>query len=271
MRKVLGRGLDALIGQREGLENVPLELIDPNPYQPRQHFDEGGLEELVESIKQNGLLQPVLVRRCGGRYQLIAGERRLRAAKIAGLATIPAVVRDVEEEKLLEISLVENIQREDLNPLEEAAAYKRLQDEFGLTQEEIAAVLGKDRSSVANTLRLLRLPEEVKQAVREGRISRGHALAIASLEDENEQIKLCQAIVEGGLSVREAERVVRRSRKGKRQKRDPNIVALEDRLRERLGTDVELKISRSGKGRLVIHFFSEEDLARLLEILEVKL
>jgi ParB family transcriptional regulator, chromosome partitioning protein len=261
----LGKGLGALIprGTASGLADVDVNSIAPNPKQPRTIMDEAALAELADSIRQHGILQPIIVTRSnpGSGYTLIAGERRLRAAKLAGLATVPALVKDTSPQQLLEVALVENIQRQDLGPLEEAAAYKQLIEELGLTQEEAARRVGKSRSAVANSLRLLNLLPEAREALERGLITEGHARTLLSLATPEEQRALLEAMLSGGVTVRAAEESARRSspRKKAAAAKDVETAELEDRLREALSTKVELHRGRHG-GRVVIHFFSDEEL-----------
>jgi ParB family chromosome partitioning protein len=279
-RRGLGRGLSALIPGAEpvsGMTEVSVTDIAANPRQPRHGMDAEGLRELAESIREHGLLQPLIVTARdaagapgGPRYQLIAGERRWRAAKLAGLQHVPALVKEATPQQTLELALVENIQRADLNPLEEAGAYQQLVDEFGLTQEQVAQRVGRSRVTVTNSLRLLRLPDDIKDALQSGRISEGHARALLALNDERVQLHVLQAIRKRALSVRQTEELVRRLGAGEPTHRSaprtqaPETRALEDRFRQSLGTKVNLFRSRRG-GRLVIHFFSEEELQALLE------
>src|SRR5919202_2939166 len=214
-RRVLGRGLSALLSDSaatasEDFLEIDIDLIEPSPAQPRTHFDEGRLEELAQSIRSNGIVQPLLVRRRGGRYQLVAGERRWRAAQRAGLQRVPAVVREIPDDKLLELALIENIQRQELNAIEEAHAYKRLIETLGLTQEVVAQRVGRDRSFVTNHLRLLRLPEDIQRLVEEEKISTGHARALLGIDDENIQRKVARNIIDKGISVRQTERTIKR-------------------------------------------------------------
>ncbi|MGE5200399.1 MAG: ParB/RepB/Spo0J family partition protein, partial [Rhodospirillaceae bacterium] len=286
-RHALGRGLDALIGDAlEGTGRtagtafeVDIDRLSPNSYQPRSRAEDAGIDELAQSIKANGVIQPILVRPAGHGYQIIAGERRWHAAQRAGLLKVPVTVRDVPEGqdlKLLEWALIENIQREDLNVIEEALAYKRLADDFGLTQEDIAAAVGKDRSSVANILRLLKLPPDVRDEVLAGRLSMGHARAILALEQENDQRNFARDVVARGWSVRETEQMVTRAlthagAPGAHKKAGPRDVdvhtrAAQDKLRLTLGTKVD--IARKGKGgEIRIAFKDEGELIRIYEIL----
>lgn len=273
-RKALGKGLSALLPDPDatppaeaGVE-VPLESLEPNPYQPRSPVDPEALTELAASIRESGMVQPILVRRAGARFQIIAGERRWRAAQRLGLATVPVTVRDVPDERLLELALVENIQRQELTPLEEAQAFQRLQQEFHLTQEDVARKVGRDRTTVANTLRLLRLGREIRDLISSGRLDAGHGRALLGLERAEDQAALAREAVRRGLSVREVERRValrRAPRRGK-GRRDPNTRAAEERLRAALGARVQ--ISRRGKGgSLRIAFATEAELQRLFEVL----
>ena len=275
-KKALGRGLGALIPDFEQPEPAPSEIdidrIKTNPVQPRLKLDESRLEELAASIRENGILQPVLVRPTRDGYQLVAGERRLAAAQRAGLLRIPAVVREVPDERLLELALVENIQREQLNPIEEAQACHNLMDTLRMTQEELAARLGKERSTVANALRLLKLPAAVKALVADGKLSPGHARALLSMNSPPAEVsKLAARMVAQGWSVREAEKWAKRESKKPRRMtpEDPNVAAASDRLRLILGTKVEIKVNRDsrGSGQVRIHFFSQEDLMRIYGIL----
>lgn len=275
-KKALGRGLGALIPDFEQPEPAPSEIdidrIKTNPVQPRLKLDESRLEELAASIRENGILQPVLVRPTRDGYQLVAGERRLAAAQRAGLLRIPAVVREVPDERLLELALVENIQREQLNPIEEAQACHNLMDTLRMTQEELAARLGKERSTVANALRLLKLPAAVKALVADGKLSPGHARALLSMNSPPAEVsKLAARMVAQGWSVREAEKWAKRESKKPRRvtPEDPNVAAASDRLRLILGTKVEIKVNRDsrGSGQVRIHFFSQEDLMRIYGIL----
>jgi ParB family chromosome partitioning protein len=275
-KKVLGRGLEALIPEPEltatgtPANEIDIDRIVPNPSQPRFKFDEARLEELANSIKENGILQPVLVRPFGHGYQLIAGERRLSAAQRAGLFKIPAVIRDVPDDRLLELALIENIQREPLNPIEEAQAYQRLMEATEATQEKVSERVGKDRSTVANSLRLLKLPPAVKLLVSEGQLSPGHARALlASSAGPSEMLKMATAIVEKGLSVREVERWAKNQSKtpSARKLPDPNEAAAADRLRLALGAKVEIVAKSKESGEIKIHYYGQEELMRLYSIL----
>src|ERR1043165_5490874 len=257
-RKALGRGLGALLSSDRTIylgsetTEVELESIVPGSMQPRTHFDEASLQSLAESIRSHGIVQPLLVRRRSDGYELIAGERRWRAAKLAGLTRVPVVVKDVPDDSLLEIALIENIQREDLNPIEEALAYKKLIDTVGLTQEALAARLGRDRSYIPNYLRLLRLPDDLQQLVTEGRLSTGHARTLLALTHVNLQRRMARKIIDDGLSVRATELLVHKSSAEKPAKKsstvasDPNVRAAESKLRRALGTQV--KITQTNEG-----------------------
>jgi ParB family transcriptional regulator, chromosome partitioning protein len=280
-RPALGRGLSALIpiappplaprerdvpAQRPS--DVDVDLLRPNPRQPRMQIDDARLEELAQSIRSHGVIQPILVRRADDGFEIVAGERRWRAAQRAGLLKIPVVIREIADDQLLAVALIENIQREDLNPIEEAHAYRRLADEFHLTQEQIADAVGKDRSSIANTVRLLRLPQEVRGNVASNALSMGHARAILALADEAAQLRLARDVIARGLSVRETEALVKKAgapeEKKPEKKIDVHTRAAEDKLRMSLGTRV--RINRKGKGgRIEIEFVNEDELHRLYE------
>jgi len=269
----LGRGLSALIPQRAvsdaAVVDVPLARVRPNPYQPRRHMDDQGLQELADSIREHGVLQPVLVTETLDGYQLIAGERRVRASRLAGLERIPALVRQLAGRDQLEVALVENVQRADLDPIEEALAYRQLMDEFGLTQELVSARVGKARATIANTLRLLDLHADVQGSIVDGSISEGHGRALGSLPLDG-QAQVLRTVVGQGLSVRQTEELVRRLREPKpapatsAPRLDPDLERVETHLRERLGTKVSLSRSRVG-GKIVIEYYSDEELNRLYE------
>lgn len=277
-RKALGRGLGALLSSDSTIDlgseptEVEVDLIQPGPMQPRTHFDEGSLEGLADSIRTHGIVQPLLVRRQGDRYELIAGERRWRAARLAGLSKVPVVVKEVPDRDLLEIALIENIQREDLNPIEEAQAYKRLIENVGLTQEALAARVGRDRSYITNYLRLLKLPDDLQQLVIEGRLSTGHARTILGLAHADLQRRIARQVIDGALSVRATEHLVRKAVEGTPAKTasavDPNIRAAETKLRRALGTQVRIvQLRGEGPGKIEISFFSNQDLDRLYNLL----
>jgi len=277
-RKALGKGLSALLPDPEPAAappagdlagEAPVASLEPNPFQPRSAMDPARLSELAASIRESGIVQPILVRRHGERFQIIAGERRWRAAQQAGLATVPIVIRDVADDRLLELALVENIQRQELSPLEEAQAFHRLQEELRLTQEEVARKVGRDRTTVTNTLRLLRLPREVRELLNTGGLDAGHGRALLALEKAEEQIALAREAARKGLSVREVERrvaLLRAPRAKAAPTRDANTRAAEERLRAVLGTRVQ--IARRGRGgQLRIAFGTEAELNRLYELL----
>ncbi len=278
-RTGLGRGLDALIPQgasSSGLKRVSIDAITPNPHQPRTVFDPDALQELADSIREMGLIQPLIVQETdggagqgGARYQLITGERRWRAARIAGLQHVEVIVKDASPQEMLELALVENIQRADLNPLEEAEAYRQLAEDFGMTQERIAERVGRSRVSVTNSLRLLRLPGEIKDALLSAEITEGHARALLMLDAAEAQVDALKAVIKRRLSVRQTEELARRRNRAmgttqRTRTRSPETVALEKEFREALGTRVDLVRTSKG-GRLVVHFYSEEDLEALYE------
>ena len=268
-KRGLGRGLGALLSgdpmEGDSLKQLRIDQISPNPNQPRKSFDINSLNELSASIRQSGVLQPVVVRRAGGGYQLVVGERRLRAAKMAGLETVPAVIRDVTDAESLELALVENLLREDLNPMEEAEAYERLLAGFGWTQEELAGRVGKDRSSIANGLRLLRLPAIIQDDLRSGRLTMGHARALLSLTSPADQLRLREQILAHSWSVRTTEEGVQRSHILRRApRRSAELGAIEDSLRERLATRVRL-VGSERRGRIEIVYASREELERVVD------
>jgi ParB family transcriptional regulator, chromosome partitioning protein len=280
-RPALGKGLSALIPDVPESRVTPIEAdidrLAPNDFQPRGHVGETRLQELANSIKANGIIQPIVVRRVGDRFQIIAGERRWRAAKLAGLLRVPIVVRDVaagREKSLLEVALVENIQRENLNPIEEALAYRRLSDEFQLTQEGIASAVGKDRATIANFVRLLRLPDEVRAEVASGTLSMGHARALLTLSDEADQRRTARDVIARQLSVRETETLVKKIVEHGRPATsgaaarpvDVHTRAAEDRLKLLLGTQVRI-VRRGTRGRIEIDFVSEDELIRIFDVL----
>ncbi|MBI4468071.1 MAG: ParB/RepB/Spo0J family partition protein [Acidobacteria bacterium] len=280
-RKALGRGLGALLGEErrpeDGLSEIDIDRIRPNPYQPRTHFQDEALAELAQSLKSAGVLQPIVVRRAGDVFELIAGERRWRAAALAGLSRIPALIKDLPAEKVLEASLIENIQREDLNPMEEARAFHNLQHDLGLTQEEVAERVGKERSSVTNYLRLLRLPVDVQQFVEQGKLSMGHARAVLSIPHSTDQSRFASEIIARGLSVRSAERLSAQWAGGSASSKqstspvaadppDPNLRAAQERLRRRFSTIVRILPGSKG-GRIEIDYQDQNDLTRIFELL----
>lgn len=293
-KAVLGRGLESLIPRPEPtppvlrevvaktddgvsenvISHIELDRIQTNPFQPRADFDPVALDELMRSIREKGVIQPITVRRIDNGFQLISGERRVRAARDAGLAQIPAyVIRVQSEEEMLELALIENLQREHLNPIEIAISYKRLIDECSYTQEQLADRVSKDRSTVANFLRLLKLPDSIRAAVRKGQLTSGHARALITIEDPALQMEMFQQIIEGDLSVREVERLVRSNGKKKKNRPSPAakihdsaVGSVEDRLRQILGTKVEVKPIHDGRGQILVEYYSPGDLERLIDL-----
>ena len=274
----LGRGLDALFSNslsdsNDSVKMAEIDSIIPNPKQPRSIFNEEELNELAASIKEHGIIQPLIVsEKQNGQYILIAGERRLRAAQIAGLATVPVICRDADDRQLLELALIENIQREDLSPLEAAEAYKNLEENFDMTHEEISKRVGKNRVSVTNTMRLLKLPGEVQKSLLEKKITEGHARALLSLPTAQAQISALAYIVSHELSVRQTEEYVRNLAGGKKPEKSqqgktlsPELQDIEERLRRTIGTKVTLRPAKGGKGTISIHYYSEEELESLIE------
>jgi ParB family chromosome partitioning protein len=286
-RRALGKGLSALLSSRtapkspplppapltyESISHLPIALVDPNPLQPRTVFHPDRLQELADSIRTNGIIQPLVVRPHGDRYQLVAGERRWRAAKLAGLTEVPAVLQNVSDDRLLEITLVENIQREDLNPIEVARAFDRLSGELNLSHEDIARRTGKDRSTITNTLRLLKLPADVQQLVAERRLSLGHARAILGLPTEDLQRQVAEKSSSQGLSVRQVERLVQRMTTTREPKRpeevtDPNVKAAIAELEQVLGTRVRITARPDNRGWIEIEYYSAEDLDRIYSLI----
>ena len=284
-RKALGRGLSALLREdtetiaKEELIEIDLDLIEPNSEQPRTNFEEENLEELAQSIRANGVVQPIIVRRKGKNYQIIAGERRWRASQKAELKKIPAVVKDVKDEKLLELALIENIQRQELNAIEEARAYKNLIKTLGLTQEMVAERVGKSRTVITTFLRLLKLPEDIQALLEDGEITAGHARALLMTNEEDLQRRLARKIIEMSLSVRETEKAVKRAGKATAsvankqvtQNKDANIKAAETKLRRHLGTQVQINSDKKGKGgKIEIEFYDETDLDRIYKLILAK-
>jgi len=278
-RKVLGKGLSALIpdaavtseGGGGNLITITVDEISPNRFQPRRDFDDGKIEELASSIREKGIIQPLIVRETDEGYELIAGERRLRAAKLAGLSSVPAVIRDVADAEALELALIENIQRENLNPIEEAQAYQRLIEEFALTQEEMAQKVGRDRTTITNSLRLLALPEIVRSDLATGTLSSGHGRALLALADERQILIAREKFIAKGMSVREAEAFVKRIKEGEGPEKekvriDPAILDIEEDLTRTLGTKVRI-VPKGAGGSIVIEYYSEQELDRLAEIL----
>ncbi|MBI5676583.1 MAG: ParB/RepB/Spo0J family partition protein [Nitrospirae bacterium] len=276
MKTALGKGLSALIPEKEksaGINELDIDKIVPSENQPRRIFNDTALQELVASIKEHGVIQPVIVRKTvNNLYQLIAGERRWRASKIAGLSTLPAIVKEAAPAEALELALIENIQREDLNPIETAEAFHRLIQDFNLTQDDLSKKVGKDRATVSNYLRILKLPSDIRTWLAEGVLSMGHAKALLQIEDATLQINAARKVIKSGLSVREAEALSKKlsvkfsSRKGHASK-DPQIASLEEKLMHSLGTKVRLLHKGKKGGKIEIDYFSLEELDRILEIL----
>ncbi|MCL4111228.1 UNVERIFIED_CONTAM: hypothetical protein GTU68_026479 [Idotea baltica] len=292
-RNALGRGLSALLSDQDtqgnelptdspspilgpAVNEVNIELIETNPYQPRTHFDLVALEELSNSIQVQGIIQPITVRKLGNKYQLISGERRLQASKMAGLTSIPAYVRTADDEQMLEMAIIENIQRQDLNPMEIALAYQRLMDELGIRLEDLGEKVGKKRATVNNYIRLLKLPPEIQIGLKNQKISMGHARAMINIEDKEDQLRVYRAVIEDGLSVRKVEELVRNLSAKSEKKPTPDnkagknifLTKVEQNLEEKFGSRVSIKQATSGKGELRLHFDSTEDLNRILELLE---
>ncbi|WP_127530032.1 ParB/RepB/Spo0J family partition protein [Paenibacillus kobensis] len=279
MSKRLGRGLDALIPSLSVKDDdkvieVPLTQLRPNPYQPRKTFDEESIKELAESIKQHGVIQPIIVRTVLKGYEIIAGERRFRASQLCGNPSIPAVVRTFTDQQVMEIALIENLQREDLNAIETAIAYQALMDKFELTQEELSMKVGKSRSHIANFLRLLTLPANIKEDVSRGTLSMGHARALVGIKDPKQQMELARLTIEQEWSVRELEAVIQKQpekqpekEKARQKKRDPYLESVEESLRDRFKTTVRVK-QQKDKGRIELLYYNKQDLERLLELLQ---
>jgi ParB family chromosome partitioning protein len=281
-KRALGRGLEALIQPKaidsatqtqEHILQIPLSAIRTNKYQPRLDFNQEKLNDLINSIKEKGVVQPVLVRRVDGGYELIAGERRLRAVKSIGMEKIPAIVKNVSDLDMLEISLIENIQREGLNPMEEAHSFQKFITDFNFTQEKIAKALGKDRSTIANIIRLLGLPKKIQDFISKNMITAGHARAVLSLPAETDQLRLATLIIKKGLSVREAESIASRralgAKPGEAARKDQNIVDIEASLQQLFGTRVKIMHGKK-RGRILIEYYSGEDLNRILDIFRTK-
>lgn len=277
IKRGLGKGLEALIPKAEHKEKgfvieMDIESLTPNLFQPRKNFDKEKMEELKGSIKKHGIIQPIVVRKMANGYEIVAGERRLKAAKEIGLKKIPAIVKSFNNEKSLEIALVENIQREDLNPVEQANAFKRLIDEFNLTQQELAEVTGKSRALVANTIRLLKLNPEIQKNISEGKISFGHAKLLLSIEDEEVQRAVCDRIMANDLSVRDTERLIKNIGKVQKRKFEVKNITIErfpeveGKLRDILGTKISI-LYDGKKGKIDIEFYSKEDLRRIVDLL----
>jgi ParB family chromosome partitioning protein len=282
-RQALGRGLSALLGDDSpdssqpigALNEIDIDLIQPNPEQPRTRFTEAALEELAQSIAANGVVQPIVVRPKGAKYEIVAGERRWRAAQKAGLRKIPAAVKEVSDDKLLELALIENIQRQELNPIEEALAFRKLIDNMGFTQEALSTSVGKERTLIATSLRLLKLPSDIQTLIEEGKLSAGHGRALLMTDDAGLQRRVARTVIEKGLSVRETERAVKRTgprlesggkRKSIIKTKDPNFEAAETKLRRRLGTNVSIIPNAKGLGgKLEIEYYNQQDLDRIYQ------
>lgn len=274
----LGKGLGALIPDEEVVEEknsidlIDINRIKPNSKQPRKNFDEEKISNLAKSIKDNGIIQPLVLKECGNDYEIIAGERRWRAAKLAGIKSIPAVIMELTDQKVLEVSLIENIQREDLNPIEEALAFKRLIKEFSITQEDVSKVIGRSRTAITNTMRLLNLDKRVQQYLIEGVISEGHGRALLSLDNKNTQYEMAIRVIDNKLSVRETERLVRdilnpKVKEPIGEEENIYIKELQSRISEHFGTKVSIKTKKDNKGKIEIEYYSPEELDRILELL----
>lgn len=271
----LGKGLRALIPEIEeeveatGIQEIALDLIEANPFQPRQHFDPDKLQELADSIAQFGLLEPVIVRKWGKAYQLVAGERRVRAARLAGFSEVPAILREYDDVEMMQVALIENLQRENLDPIEEAEGYQRLIDEFGFTQAQVAEAVGKKRPSVANALRLLNLDELEQQMLQQGLITTGHAKVLLSVSNKSKRHELAQKVAKDGLSVRQLEDLLKKPKsvpRGTYKIKSPELVDLEENLQRRFGTKVSVTYKK-GAGKISIEYYSDEELERLLELI----
>lgn len=274
-KKGLGRGLGALIAadieDDSSVKELKLNQVEPNIDQPRKKFDDEKLSQLADSIKQHGVVQPIIVRKDGDVYRIVAGERRWRAARIAGLSTIPAIVKDISNKEVMEIALIENLQREDLNPVEEAEAYERLITEYKMTQEEISKAVGKSRSAIANSVRLLGLSQSVRTFLINGELTSGHARALLAIEDEDEQEKLALKIINEGLNVRETERLIKRMAQKRTPPKTPVLAEeykyIEDKLKNIFGTKVTLRHNKN-KGKITIEYYSNDELERILDMVD---
>lgn len=278
MTRGLGKGLNALfpgesLSKAEAVEHIHVKSIKPNPYQPRKIFDETAIEELRDSIKEHGILQPIILRKVGTTYEIVVGERRFRAAKLAGLKEVPAVVRNLTDEETMELAILENLQREDLTPIEEAEAYHNLMENLKITQEQLAFRLGKSRSHIANHVRLLTLPNKVRTTITEGKLSMGHGRTLLGLRNKEQITVVADRVLKEGLNVRQLERLVQNMNENvpretkPKEKKDLFLVERESNLRDYFGTNVTIKKSKN-KGKIEIEFFSEEDLERILELLD---
>lgn len=279
MAKGLGRGIEALfpgesIQNGDVVEQIKIQQITENPFQPRKVFDEVAIQELSDSIQEHGILQPIIVRKKGKKYEIVVGERRYRAAKLAGLAVVPAIVKGFTEQQMMELAILENLQREDLTPIEEAEAYNSLIEKLGFTQEELAKRLGKSRPHIANHVRLLGLPEEIRQLMNEGKLSMGHGRALLGLKKKKQILEVADKVLKQGLNVRQLEALVQTynedvSRETEKPNRNVFVEAKESQLREYFGTNVQIKKTKN-KGKIEIEFYSEDDLQRILEILQLE-
>jgi ParB family chromosome partitioning protein len=276
-KRGLGKGLGALIPEsEEKLQNSVIELkiteVEPNDKQPRKAFDDQALTDLAESIKEHGVVQPIIVRKIGNAYQIIAGERRWRASRLAGKKTIPAIVKECSNLEVMELALIENLQREDLNSIEEALAYKSLIEEYNMTQEEIAKRIGKSRPAIANSLRLLQLPDEIKEMIAAGKITQGHARALLAIESERKQLDIAEKIISQQLNVRQIEKMAKEAKGAKKEEKTVDsyqleIKELEEKLKALLGTKVTI-LHKKDKGKIEIEYYSNEELDRILDLLE---
>lgn len=282
MAKRIGRGLDALIptdtleafSNENAIEKIPLNKLVVNPYQPRKKFDEKTIEELAQSIREHGIIQPIIVRKKGTKYEIVVGERRFRAAKIAQINEIPAIVKDMTNEQMMELAILENLQREDLTPIEEAEAYQSLIEKLNFTQEDLANRLGKSRPHITNTLRLLQLPEKIRDLVNDGQLSMGHGRALLGLKNKRKMFEVAEKVIKHSLNVRQLEALIKHynenvSRETKKVKKDIFVQATESQLREYFGTNVQIKKNKN-KGKIEIEFYSDDDLERILEILNIE-
>ncbi len=274
-KRVLGKGLGALFPEhdlKKDIFSLELSSIRPNPFQPREDYSDAEIASLIDSVKSKGIIQPVIVRKSGKLFELVCGERRYRAAKKAGLRKIPVVIKELTDREVLEIALIENLQRKDLNPIEEARAYKRLINEFGLTQSEVSKVIVKERSTVTNRLRLLKLPNPIQSMVMRNEISEGHARTLLSLKDETQMLSIAKVIIRKNLSVRDVEKLIHKKVKTIKKSKEKDIFSneIERILREKFGTRCIIQ-KRGKSGKLVIEFYSKEDLERILDILSIKI
>jgi len=276
MKKGLGKGLGALISSAEtdndaGIMEIRISEIEPNRQQPRKNFDDEKLAGLAESIKQHGVVQPLIVQKEGNSYKIVAGERRWRAARMAGLQTVPVIVRDLTDKQIMEIALIENLQREDLNPIEEAEAYERLINEFGMTQEEVSVTVGKSRPAITNSMRLLSLDEKIKEKLVSGEISSGHARALLALNDQELRLKVMEEVIKKQMSVRETEHLVNQLSVNKKPKKkrvpDAEYLAIEERLREVFGTKVRI-MNNKKNGKIILEYYSQDELDRIISLIE---